>query len=61
MTMPLDVVKVNLAALEAIERHGERALEVAEEALSITSNPEFAIAVIAEIKLIRAAQDKMYH
>ena len=59
--MPFDVNKVKLAAQAAIERHGAQAIAVAEETLSISSNPEFALAVIAEIRRLLSAQDETYH
>lgn len=56
-----DPVEVHLIALIAIERNGERALEIAEETLSFASSPDFAMAVIEEIKRILAAQGETYH
>lgn len=50
---PLDLTKVHLAARTTITRHGDRALEVAEQVLGYTSNSDFTMAVIAEIKRLQ--------
>lgn len=48
--MAPNLAEVHQAALKLIERHGDRALEMAGEIQKITKKPEFAAAVTAEVE-----------